>query len=68
MSLPSSGSPLLAVCFMLVFYVAYSSTLKMEATCSSETLVDIHGPHSVISQKVEDFIVTAVGTSDPILR
>jgi hypothetical protein len=31
---------LLATCFTLVSYLAYSSTLKMEATCSSETLVD----------------------------
>jgi hypothetical protein len=30
----------LATCFMLVSYLAYSSTLKMEATCSSETSVD----------------------------
>jgi hypothetical protein len=32
--------PLLVTCFMLVYCVAYSSTLKMEATCSSETSVD----------------------------
>jgi hypothetical protein len=30
----------LAACFMLVSCSAYSSTLKMEATCSSETSVD----------------------------
>jgi hypothetical protein len=30
---------LLATCFMLVCYLAYSSTLKME-TCSSETSID----------------------------
>jgi hypothetical protein len=29
-----------AACFMLVSCLAYSMTLKMEATCSSETLVD----------------------------
>jgi hypothetical protein len=29
-----------ATCFTLVSYLAYSLTLKMEATCSSETLVD----------------------------
>jgi hypothetical protein len=31
---------LLAVCFMLVSCLSYTSTLKMEATCSSETVVD----------------------------
>jgi hypothetical protein len=29
-----------ATCFMLVSCLAYSVTLKMEATCSSKTLVD----------------------------
>jgi hypothetical protein len=33
---PKAGSP----AFRLVSCVAYSSTLKMEATCSSETSVD----------------------------
>jgi hypothetical protein len=28
------------VCFLLVSFLAYSSALKMEATCSSETSVD----------------------------
>jgi hypothetical protein len=28
-----------AACFMLVYCLAYSSTLKMEVICSSETLV-----------------------------
>jgi hypothetical protein len=31
---------LLATCFMLVSCLAYSSILKMEATCSPETSVD----------------------------
>jgi hypothetical protein len=31
---------LLAVCSMLISCLAYSSTMKMEATCYSETLVD----------------------------
>jgi hypothetical protein len=30
-----------AACFTLVSCLAYSPTLKMEATCSSETSVDI---------------------------
>jgi hypothetical protein len=33
---------LLATCFTLVPYLASSSTLKMEVTCSSETSVDFH--------------------------
>jgi hypothetical protein len=33
---------LLADCFMLVSCLAYSQTLNMEATCSSETSVDVH--------------------------
>jgi hypothetical protein len=32
---------LLGTCFMLVSCMAYSSTLKMEVTCSSETLVHV---------------------------
>jgi hypothetical protein len=32
----------LAACFMPVSCMAYASTLKMGATCSSETLVDFH--------------------------
>jgi hypothetical protein len=31
---------LLATCFMLVSYLAYSSILKLEAICSSETPID----------------------------
>jgi hypothetical protein len=31
---------LLAICFMLVSCLAYSSTLMMEVVCSSETPVD----------------------------
>jgi hypothetical protein len=33
---------LLVACFMLVYCLAYSSTLKMEAICSSETSVYFH--------------------------
>jgi hypothetical protein len=39
---------LLATCFMLVSYLVYSSTLKMKAECSYETLIN-----SIISLKVE---------------
>jgi hypothetical protein len=34
---------LLATCFTLVSYLAYTSTLRMEVTCSSKTLVDFEG-------------------------
>jgi hypothetical protein len=33
----------LATCFMIVSFLAYSSTLKMEAACFSETSVDLDG-------------------------
>jgi hypothetical protein len=45
------------LCFLsassLVYCLAYSSTLKMEAICSSETSVDLYGLQGVISQKTE---------------
>jgi hypothetical protein len=37
---PAWNKAFLAGCFMLASCFAYSSTLKMEATCSSETSVD----------------------------
>jgi hypothetical protein len=40
-----------ATCFTLVSCLAYSSSLKMEATCSSETYVEFQ--LSVISQNKE---------------
>jgi hypothetical protein len=41
-SLPLSrlNSKLLSACFMLVSCLVYSSTLKIEAACPSETLID----------------------------
>jgi hypothetical protein len=59
------NTSLLATCFTLVSCLDYSATLNMEATCSSETSVDFHGLHGVISQKMELFITTAMKTSDP---
>jgi hypothetical protein len=38
---------------MLVSRFAYSSTLKMEAKCSSETSVNTNGLNEVIPQKIE---------------
>jgi hypothetical protein len=39
---------LLVTCFTLVPCLAYSFTLKMEVTCSSETSVDFHIPQDRI--------------------
>jgi hypothetical protein len=37
---------------------AYSSTLKIEATCSSESRVTFNGLHGVIAKKKELFMTT----------
>jgi hypothetical protein len=47
------------------FTLAYSLTLKMEATCSSKRRLTLKGLHSVISQKIELCITTAVRNSNP---
>jgi hypothetical protein len=44
---------LLSSCFTLIPCLAYSSTLKKEALCSSE--LTFTGLHGVISQKTELF-------------
>jgi hypothetical protein len=56
---------LLAACFMLASCLAYSSILKMEATCSSETSVDFQRLTGVISQKTELFKITTANASNP---
>jgi hypothetical protein len=38
---------------MIVSSLAYLSTLKIEATCLSETSLDFEGLHGVISQDIE---------------
>jgi hypothetical protein len=43
----------LLLCFMLVSCLAYFSTLKMEATFSSE--ISVYGLYGVFSQKTEHF-------------
>jgi hypothetical protein len=54
--------------FILDSWLAYSSTLKMEATCSSEPLVDFHRLHSDISLKIGllklDSIYALIAVSD----
>jgi hypothetical protein len=54
-SLLSSGSKaeLLDTCFMLISYFYYSSNLKLEAKCSSETSIDIQQTTHRYSQKME---------------
>jgi hypothetical protein len=49
----------------LLSFLAYSSTLKMEATCSSETWINFQRTTRFISQKIELFIPPAVRTSNP---
>jgi hypothetical protein len=44
---------------MLVSGLVYSSTLKMEVTCSTEASVD-NGLHGIISQKMELFLSSSV--------
>jgi hypothetical protein len=39
--------------FTVVSCLDYSSTLKMEEKCSSETSVDFQRLHGVVSQKIE---------------
>jgi hypothetical protein len=49
----------------LVSCLAYSLTLNIEVTCSSEMVVNFNGLHSIISQQIEVFITTGVRTSSP---
>lgn len=44
---------MLASCCMLVYCLAGSSTLNMDAICSSETAVDFAGIHKLISHKAQ---------------
>jgi hypothetical protein len=39
--------------------LAYSSILKLETACSSETSANFNGLHGVISQRIEFFKTTA---------
>jgi hypothetical protein len=48
---------------MLDSYMAYSSTLKMEATLPPKRQFAFNGLHGVITQKIELFITTGVRTS-----
>jgi hypothetical protein len=53
--------------FKPVSFLAYSSTLKMEATCSLEASVDSIGLHGAISQKLESF-AWVIALNDKIIR
>jgi hypothetical protein len=61
---PSSGPGKHLHIFMLISYLVYSSTLKMETIYSSETLVDFHRTILRMSQKTDLYIGTPVGASD----
>jgi hypothetical protein len=50
--------------YLLVLAEMISSTLTMEAICSSETSVQLNRLHGVTSQKMILFITTAVKTSN----
>lgn len=51
---------LFPTCFMLVFYLAYFSTLKMKATCSLLFLLTSNVLHSIISQNTEFWMLSVV--------
>jgi hypothetical protein len=57
--LPYSGSALIAVCFLLLSCLAYISTLKIEATRSSELPVDFQQtlPRYALDQWYSTFFV-----------
>jgi hypothetical protein len=50
-----------APCFMLVSCLAYSSTVKLEVTCSSDTSVDCQRTYTASYQRRQN----SVRTSDP---
>jgi hypothetical protein len=54
---------LLAGCLMLVSCLAYYSTMKMYATCSSKTSVDFTRLYGIVFQKTELFIDITVRPS-----
>jgi hypothetical protein len=56
---------LLAVCFMLVSCLAYSSTLKREVICSSETPVDFQRTTWRYIPKVRTLLNHGLETSNP---
>jgi hypothetical protein len=56
-----TDAALFAACFLLVAFIAYSSTMQMEAEVLSETSVNVNG--IALRHKVPLFVVTAVRTS-----
>jgi hypothetical protein len=57
---------LLDACFIIVSCLAFSSALKMEATCSSEMSVDFQWITRRLIKNTEFFITTAVGASNRV--
>jgi hypothetical protein len=52
---------------MLVSFLPYSSSLNMEAICSSKHELTFNRLHGIISQKKELFITTTMRTSNATL-
>jgi hypothetical protein len=63
--LHQSEQLLLAVFMMLVSCLAYSSTPKMEAICSSKRRLTLNGLHGVVSHMIGLFVTIGVRTSNP---
>jgi hypothetical protein len=74
-----SGLGLLDACFTLVSCLAYYSTLKMEATCSSETFFDFHWTvrryipedrniHNHLCEKLKSYIFMSSGRMKNLLQ
>jgi hypothetical protein len=61
----ASRACLLAVCFMLVFCLTYSSSWRWRKHVPRKHQLTFNGLHCVISQKTEVFIATAMWTSNP---
>jgi hypothetical protein len=53
--------------FMVVYYLAYCATLKMEAIVAPKHHFTFIRPHGVILQKLQLFTMRAVRISDPVL-
>jgi hypothetical protein len=56
----------LPLAFTRVSCLVYSSTLKMEAICSHETLVDFQRLHDIVSQKILLFMLSNAFSYDVV--
>jgi hypothetical protein len=60
------GDCQVSTCFMLVYCLVYSLTMKLEATCSSETSFDFQRTTGCYIPDVELFMTTDVRPSNRI--